>query len=173
MNKKYKKILILGSCGAGKSTLAIKLQKKLALPLICLDQLYWQPGWEKTEKEAWRSKVKDLLKKENWIMDGNYRSTLDLRLPAADMIIFLDYSRWLCFWRIWKRRLFGRREDRIKGCRERITFKLVKWVLWDFPRVNRKELYNYLKKTEPKQKVLILRSDQEAQCLLKDIKKLW
>ena len=87
-----KKIIIIGSCGAGKTTFAQKINKKLNLPLTNLDQLYWKPGWERTSKTEWREKVEQLVKGDKWIIDGNYQSTFDIRFPACDTIIFLDIN---------------------------------------------------------------------------------
>src|SRR3989339_414040 len=99
-----KKILIIGSCGSGKSTFAKALSKKLNLPLIGLDQCYWKHGWVRPEREEWRKRVSELVKGENWIMEGNYQSTFDIRFPASDTIIVLNINRFICFWRIWTRR---------------------------------------------------------------------
>jgi hypothetical protein len=112
-----KKILILGSCGAGKSTLAKKLQEVLEIDIIHLDQYYWKPSWTRTEKEEWQNKVSDLTSGESWIMDGNYRSTLDIRIPQSDAIIWLDFSPFICFRRVLKRRIRKNRLDDIAGCR--------------------------------------------------------
>src|SRR3989338_1002761 len=116
-----KRILVIGSAGAGKSTFAKRLHEKLGLPLIHLDQHYWRPGWVKPEKIEWERKVKELLGGESWIIDGNYRSTLHLRLPAADAIIFLDFSRWRCFWGIVRRRCFKDRQEKLAGSPEQIS----------------------------------------------------
>lgn len=103
-----KKILIIGSPGAGKSTLAGQLAQKTGLPVIHLDK-YWhdQSLWSKDlpqKKQQWRKYIHKLVKQENWIMDGNYTSTLDIRIPGADLVIFLDYSRHIALLRTIKRR---------------------------------------------------------------------
>ncbi|MDR2096312.1 MAG: hypothetical protein LBP76_12475 [Treponema sp.] len=81
MNKSKlgKRIMIIGSCGSGKTTLAIQLSNILKLPIIHLDKEYWKPGWVETSKEEWENKQNKLVLDENWIIDGNYGGTFDIR----------------------------------------------------------------------------------------------
>ena len=158
-----KKILVLGSSGAGKSTFARRLHDILGVKLIHLDQYYWKPNWTRTEKEDWEKKVRELISGDEWIIDGNYRSTLDLRLPQADTIIWLDFPPLVCFWRIMKRRLKKNRTDELDGCQERISFELLKWILWTFPRVNRKDIWQRIKLNKNKKKFHIFNSDKQIE----------
>ena len=118
-----KRVLILGSSGSGKSTLARRLGSTLELPVIHLDRHYWQPGWVPTPKSEWFEAVSKIVERPQWIIDGNYRSTLEMRLHAADTVIFLDLPPWLCALRATKRRIQYAnrpRPDMAKGCREKI-----------------------------------------------------
>ena len=157
-----KKIIIIGSCGAGKTTFAQKINKKLNLPLTNLDQLYWKPGWERTSKTEWREKVEQLVKGDKWIIDGNYQSTFDIRFPACDTIIFLDINRFTCLFRILKRRFLKNRIDVLNKCEEKIDWKFLKWVLWDFPQKGKKKIKKYLKKYD--KKVVVLKNGEEMDC---------
>src|SRR4051812_22129729 len=71
-----RRVLVIGSGGAGKSTFARSLAERLGLPLIHLDALYWRPGWVETPKEEWAREVRRLLSADRWVMDGNYGGTL-------------------------------------------------------------------------------------------------
>ena len=84
------RILILGCSGSGKSTLSRQLSKTLDLPVIHLDQLYWDADWQMKDASDFTQNVANVLEQKRWIMDGNYRSTLPARLAAADLAIFLD-----------------------------------------------------------------------------------
>lgn len=125
------RILIIGSPGAGKSTFARKLADLTGLPLIHLDQEFWQPGWKMTPADLWRDQLREMISGKRWIIDGSYDSSLDIRLPRADTVIFLDYPRWLCLWRVLKRIItgFGRvRPDMAEGCPEFLDLGFIKWI---------------------------------------------
>jgi len=91
-----RRILIIGSGGAGKSHAAIEMARKLGLELIHLDRHFWKPNWVETPKAEWRQIVSTLVNKDSWIIDGNYAGTFDIRFPAADTIVFLDFPPLLC-----------------------------------------------------------------------------
>ncbi|WP_133571667.1 hypothetical protein [Maritalea mobilis] len=90
------RIAILGCSGSGKSTLARKLGAALDLPVVHMDQHYFSPGWVEPDHDDWRTTVATLCAEDKWVMDGNYSKTHDIRLPRADLIIFLDFPTWLC-----------------------------------------------------------------------------
>ena len=116
-----KRVLIIGSSGSGKSTLARHLGGKLQLPVVHLDRHYWHPGWVGTPNHEWQQTVSRLVQPEIWIIDGNYRSTLEMRLDAADSVVFLDLPPWICALRAIKRRIqyYNRpRPDIAEGCKE-------------------------------------------------------
>ena len=116
-----KRVLIIGSSGSGKSTLARQLGAKLELPVVHLDRHYWHPGWIGTPETEWQRNVARLVQREEWIIDGNYRSTLEMRLEAADSVVFLDLPPWICALRAVKRRIQYHnrpRPDIADGCKE-------------------------------------------------------
>ena len=164
-----KRILILGSGGAGKSIFAKKLSAKLQLKLIHLDQHYWKPNWIKPDKEEWKEQVRVLCKNESWIMDGNYQSTLDIRSPAADTIIILKPNRFICLWRVIKRWCSKKiRIDPIPGCAERVGLDFIKWILWDYPQKKYPATLNLLKSHKDK-KVAILKTKHDQEKFLKTV----
>jgi adenylate kinase family enzyme len=116
-----KRVLIIGSSGSGKSTLARQLGARLELPVIHLDRHYWHPGWVGTPNAEWQRAVAQLIQRDTWIMDGNYRTTLQTRLDAADSVVFLDLPPWICVLRAIKRRIQYHnrpRPDIADGCKE-------------------------------------------------------
>ena len=101
--EKMKKIMIIGCCGGGKSTLARRVHEITGIELIHLDQHYWKANWVESEKEEWRQKVEELVKGDSWIIDGNYGGTMEIRMRRADIIVFLNRERWTCLYRVLKR----------------------------------------------------------------------
>ena len=91
-----KRIIVIGSSGAGKTRLSQRLSKILGIGLIHIDRVYWKPDWVEPTKGEWRVKLDEILKRDSWIIDGNYSATLDMRLAACDTAIFLDIRRTLC-----------------------------------------------------------------------------
>ena len=84
--------MVIGCGGSGKTTFSQEISKILGMDVIHLDLLFWKPGWVETEKSKWKQIVKEISSQKQWIIDGNYGSTIDIRLSAADTIIFLDRS---------------------------------------------------------------------------------
>jgi len=100
------RVAILGRGGAGKSVLAQKLSKRLDLPLIELDGIFWRPGLRPTPEREWVEILRSLVARDRWIIDGDlgpYDTGLELRLRAADTIIVLDFPLWRCGWRASRR----------------------------------------------------------------------
>lgn len=142
-----KRVAIIGSGGAGKSTLAREMGAKTGLPVIHLDREYWKPGWVESEPDEWSARVAELVATDEWITDGNYGGTLDLRLQRADTIIFLDLPRSLCVFRTLKRGLTYRnrsRPDMTPGCNERLEWQFLKWI-WQYPTSRRPGILNRLR----------------------------
>jgi len=129
---------VIGSGGAGKTQLAIQIGKILDLDVIHLDALFWKPGWIEPDKSDWKNIVTEQVQRDKWVMDGNYGGTLDLRLPYADTVIFLNYNRFLCLFRVVKRRLqySGKtRPDLPDDCLEQVNWEFFKWI-WNYPNKN-------------------------------------
>ena len=99
-----KRIMIIGCPGSGKSTLARALAAKTGLPLYCLDMMYWNPDRTTKPKEKFRAALRQTVKLPEWIIDGNYNSTLELRMEACDTVIFLDYPLDVCLSGVEERR---------------------------------------------------------------------
>lgn len=91
-----KKVIVIGSPGAGKSTFARKLRDKTALPLYYLDLLWHRPDRTNLPEEEFDARLDALIQKDRWIIDGNYRRTLEVRLRACDTVFFLDYPLDTC-----------------------------------------------------------------------------
>ena len=91
-----KKIIIIGCPGSGKSLLSRALHQKTGIPLYHLDMMYWNADKTTVEKSVFRQRLAAVLEKDRWIIDGNYGSTMEMRLAACDTVIFLDYPTEVC-----------------------------------------------------------------------------
>lgn len=138
------KVIIIGNCGAGKTTLAKRIAGKTDLPLIHLDKEYYKAGWKRPEKNEWQNKVKNLVSQPKWILDGNYISSLDMRLKETDTIIFLDINKWICIFSVLKRIIqHNTRDDMALGCKERLDIEFIKYV-WNYNKKIRPRVYDLL-----------------------------
>ena len=99
-----KKIIVIGCPGSGKSTVSRALHNKTGIPLYHLDMMYWNADKNTVEKSVFRERLFAVLEKDEWIIDGNYGSTMELRMAACDTVIFLDYPLDICLEGIRERR---------------------------------------------------------------------
>lgn len=164
-----RRVLVIGSPGAGKSTLAAELAVKTGLPLIHLDQQYWQSGWVEPPKDEWRRRVTELIAGNSWIIDGNYGGTLELRLARADTVIVLEFRPWICLWRILRRLAASRgrvRSDMAEGCPEKLNLEFLLYTA-TFPFTARRRTLAKLARF--KGRIVRLRSPAEARGFLQSL----
>ena len=99
-----KKVIVIGCPGSGKSTVSRALHNKTGIPLYHLDMMYWNADKTTAEKSVFLERLSTVLEKDEWIIDGNYGSTMELRMAACDTVIFLDYPLRVCLDGIKERR---------------------------------------------------------------------
>lgn len=99
-----KKVIVIGCPGSGKSTVSRVLHNKTGIPLYHLDMMYWNADKTTVEKSVFLERLSAVLEKDEWIIDGNYGSTMELRMAACDTVIFLDYPLEVCLDGIKERR---------------------------------------------------------------------
>ena len=165
------RVLVIGSGGAGKSTVATRLGKLLNLEVNHLDKLYWRAGWVEPETDEWIKTVNNLIERDSWIIDGNYSGTLELRLQRCDTVVFLDLPRVLCLWRIVKRFLVyrgGTRPDVGEGCPESLNFEFVSWV-WNYARRSRPKVVKRLQEHGEGKQIFWLRSRNDVKQFLSQV----
>jgi adenylate kinase family enzyme len=163
-----RRVAIIGSGGAGKSTLARQLGEITGLPVVHLDREFWRPGWTETPKADWNERVEELANGHEWIIDGNFGGTMEIRLAAADMVVFLDFPRVLCTYRAIKRAVTYRnrtRPDMGPGCVEKFDLEFLRWV-WQFPGKTVPSIEARLAKLGPHVALVRLRSPKEVESFL-------
>src|SRR5260221_13717615 len=118
------KIVIIGSSGASKTTLARELGSILKIKVYHMDRFFWQRGWKEKTRDTRIDILQGLVREKRWIIEGTYLSSSEPRLEAADTIIFLDFSPLLCLYRIIKRHRVSHgcpRRDIPEGCTDKLT----------------------------------------------------
>lgn len=91
-----KKVIVIGCPGSGKSWFSRALHDKTGIPLYHLDLMYWRADRTTVDKVVFRERLRSTIEKEEWIIDGNYGSTMEMRMEACDTVFFLDYPVEVC-----------------------------------------------------------------------------
>jgi adenylate kinase family enzyme len=123
------RIAVIGCGGSGKTYVANRLAALLDLSVTHLDALYYGEDWAPLPKEEFAELQHKLVAESRWLIEGNYASTLEIRLRAADTVIFLDLPAFACLWGVVQRRRRYRGGQHADGVYDRITWNFVKYVL--------------------------------------------
>jgi adenylate kinase family enzyme len=135
-NARPQRIVILGNAGAGKSTLATRLGTIYELPVYHLDRLFWKPGWVESERHEFDARVLAVAATDRWVIDGNYTRTLQARIDRADMIVYINVSRYRALYRVIRRsfRYWGQtRSDMGDDCPDHLDPAFLAFV-WNYPK---------------------------------------
>jgi len=127
------RIMIFGRPGSGKSTCAFELHQSLNLPLYHLDCYFYTKNWVERDYQEFLTIQQEIVDQEQWIIDGNCTSSLEMRHKRANLVLYFNYPRYLCYVRIFKR-LFHKNkkiQDRAPGCAETIRWSLLSYI-WTF-----------------------------------------
>lgn len=168
--RRARRVLVLGSPGAGKTVLSTALSRHLGLELLRLDDHFWQPGRVRLPTDAWRNVVVQLVARPHWVMDGTYEASLDLRLPAADAIVYLRNNRWRCLWRVAARRLplpWRRPRDGDEpALGHALTGFFLRYV-FRFPAVTEPEVFGLIARHAQGTPLWVLEGERDVQRLLR------
>ena len=159
-----KRIAIIGSGGAGKTTLGLAMSECLDIPVFHLDRMYWQPGWVLSDHEDVRPHLEDVMARDTWIIDGNYGSSIEERIRRADTVIFLDMPVWVCVFGAVRRYFQYRgthRPDMTEGNNERLTLDFLGWI-FGYRRNRRPRVLALLNARRHDTRITILRSRGES-----------
>ena len=161
----FQRVVVIGCSGAGKSTFARRLGDVTGLPVTHIDQLFWEPGWVLAPQQVYLARLEAVVSREAWIIEGVSTSTLDLRLPRTDAVIWLDRTRWACLGRVARRiaTSYGEvRPDMAEGCPEQIDFEFLRYI-WRFHGNYDHRIHAAIEKHGLNRRTIMIRSDREAQ----------
>ena len=118
---RYRRVIVVGNSGAGKTEFGARLASRLDIPFIDLDDEFWGAGWVQAEDGVWRAHLEELVQPPGWLLSGNFGSTVDIRARAGDLVVLLSLPPGLCVWLLLLRSLktwLGRQVWRLpRDCR--------------------------------------------------------
>lgn len=164
-----RKVLVIGCSGGGKTTLSRKIAQAFDLPYVSIDRdVRWLPGWQVRDREEQRALIRRLCRADRWVMDGSGASTFDLRLPHADLVLWVRVPRRVALWGLAKRvaRNYGRvRFGMAKGCPERLPDLEFLSYIWNFERRYTPRFIEEIDRHGPRVPVAVLRSRRDMDAL--------
>lgn len=169
-----RRYLVYGVTGSGKTTLASDLSKRTGIPWHHIDDLTWRPDWTPVADAEQREIVERLCTGNEWILDHAYGSWLDIPLAHADVVVALDYPRWLSLWRV-ARRSIQRACDKRPICGGNVeswrrVFSRDSMVVWHFRSFARKRArIRAWEADSPGPRVVRLPSPSEAERWLRSL----
>jgi adenylate kinase family enzyme len=151
-----KRVVIFGPGASGKTTLAVHLGKITGLPVVELDKVFWRPALIATPRDQWVEVQRRLVEEDAWVMDGDLGpyDAVEVRLRAADTIIFLDFSLVRCAWRA------------VRRSRERSDFWL--WLL-RYRQQSRQILLEAIANHAANAKLYVLRNPEALRRFITDV----
>jgi adenylate kinase family enzyme len=153
----------LGVAGSGKTTLGHRLSERLGATFVCLDTI-WQPSWTEADVPRFRALVAEAHAGEAWISDGNFAAvTFDLRLPRADLVVWLDRPRLGCAGRAIARVFRAGEAHRLRDLPKVLSF------IRNFDHVNRPKIEAARLAHGPDVPVVRLRSGREIEAFARAV----
>ena len=163
-----KRIMVIGCPGSGKSTFSRELHSITGIPLFHLDMMNWNADRTTVDKAVFRERLSDTIKKSEWIIDGNYGSTLELRLKECDTVIFLDYPLEVCLEGIKERRGKERTDMPWVEAEDEEDAEFIEFIK-NYNSQSRPQVMELLKKYSCKN-IFVFKNREEADVFLKKIR---
>ena len=161
-------IMIVGCSGSGKSTLATEIGEFTGLRVLRMDDFTWKPNWVERKQEEMNPLIEKAVKQDGWVFEGNNPPTYHLRLPKADMLIWLDFPRSVCIKRILLRTLknYNKPHDFLpEGCYDRFDWEFIKYV-WNYNKKSRPTVEAMFNQSHPHIEKICIKSAKEVSSFL-------
>ncbi len=160
------KVIVIGCPGSGKTTFAEKLQKRTGLPLYYLDAIWHKPDKTHISREEFDQRISEIFATSEWIIDGNYNRTIEMRLQLCDTVFLFDLPTEVC--------LQGATERLGKGrydlpWTEKDLDPEFEGFIKDFAKKSLPRIYELIEKYKEEKQVIIFKSRKDADEYLKRI----
>ncbi len=154
-----KKVIIIGCPGSGKTTFAQKLNKCTGLPLYHLDAIWHKPDKTHIQREDFDRRISEIFATDEWIIDGNYSRTIEMRLKECDTVFLFDLPTEVCLQGA-KERIGKGRYD-LPWLEKEFDPEFERFII-DFPATSLPRIYELIEKYKAEKQVIIFKSREEA-----------
>ena len=151
----FQKAIIIGCPGAGKSTFARILSDKTHLPLYYLDMLWHKPDRTTVDRKIFDKKLKEIVLKDKWIIDGNYGRTLEMRIQACEAVFLLDFPVAECLTGVDSR--IGKQRVDMPWIETEFDEEFRQWII-DFPKNELPIIYELLDRYKSEKNIYVFHS---------------
>ncbi|HBA69404.1 MAG TPA: adenylate kinase [Lachnospiraceae bacterium] len=158
------KAIVIGCPGAGKSTFARALRDTEGLPLYYLDMLWHRPDRTNISAAEFDAGLKEIVKKKQWIIDGNYQRTLEMRLQECDTVFLLDYPLEVCLLGAESR--IGKSREDLPWMETELDEEFRQWIV-DFPKEQLPQIYELLDRYREGRRIVVFHARKEAEDYLR------
>ena len=165
------KILVIGYSSSGKSTFSKRLGQVYNLNVLHIDKIFFSPNWVERDKKQVEKEIRAFMKNDSWIIDGLYRHLAKERFELSDQIFIFDFNRFKCLYGAIVRRVKFHNQIRdsiADGCKERLNFSFIWWILFGGRKKESKELLKNIQTTY-NEKVIVFKTRKQASLYLKSV----
>ena len=167
MNKNYKRIIVIGPGGSGKSYFSKKLASITNLPLYHLDNIFWKEDRTHISREEFDKKLIEILEKDSWIIDGDYSRTYEIRMKYADTIYFLDFPLEVALQGVESR--IGKERDDIPWKEDIFDPDFKEWII-DWYKTKKPWMDHLLDKYKKRKTIIVFKTREEMNSYLDSFK---
>lgn len=153
------KAIIIGCPGSGKTTFAEKLQKCIGLPLYYLDAIWHKPDKTHIPREEFDQRIAEIFETPKWIIDGNYKRTIEMRMKQCDTVFLFDLPVEVCLQGVTDR--VGKERYDLPWLETELDPEF-KQFIEDFPKDTLPYIYELIEKYKDEKRVIIFKSREEA-----------
>ncbi len=162
-----KKVIVIGCPGSGKTTFAEKLEKKTKLPLYYLDAIWHKPDKTHISREEFDERIKEIFASSEWIIDGNYNRTIEMRLKECDTVFLFDLPTEVCLQGATER--IGKGRYDLPWLETELDPEFASFIK-EFKENSLPQIYDLLEKYKNDKKIVIFKSREEADGYSENIK---